>query len=104
MYAFDGKVALVTGAARGIGRAIALRLASEGAAVAISDVNEGGLRSVADEIERLGSRGLPIGADVSRADQVDAMVRRTVAELGRLDIAVANAGIIVVAPLMETGE
>src|SRR5438046_4235137 len=104
MYTFDGKVALVTGAARGIGRAIALRLADEGAAVAISDVNEAGLRGVADEIERLGQRGLPIAADVCRADQVDAMVRQTVAELGRLDIAVANAGIIVVAPLMETRE
>jgi len=104
MYTFDGKVALVTGAARGIGRAIALRLADEGAAVAISDVNEAGLGGVADEIERLGQRGLPIAADVSRTDQVDAMIRQTVAELGRLDIAVANAGIIVVAPLMETRE
>src|SRR5947209_7431473 len=92
MYAIDGKVALVTGAARGIGRAIALRLASEGASVAVTDVNEAGVRGVADEIERLGQRGLPITADVSRADQVDAMVRQTVAELGRLDIAVANAG------------
>jgi meso-butanediol dehydrogenase / (S,S)-butanediol dehydrogenase / diacetyl reductase len=103
MYTLDGKVALVTGAARGIGRAIALRLASEGASVVVNDVNEVGVRGVADEIERQGQRALALPADVTSADEVEAMIQRTVGELGRLDIAVANAGIIVISPLLDMG-
>jgi meso-butanediol dehydrogenase/(S,S)-butanediol dehydrogenase/diacetyl reductase len=104
MYDLSGKVALVTGGARGIGRAIALRLAAEGADLAVCDLNEVGAREVADEVRRLGRRGLAARTDVTSAREVEALVQRTVAELGRLDVAVANAGIIALAPLLETSE
>ena len=104
MYKLDGKVALVTGAGRGIGRAIALRLAAEGADVAVADINEAGASSVAEEVRRLGRRALAPRVDVSQSDQVQAMVDGVAAELGGLDIAVANAGIIVISPLLEMAE
>jgi meso-butanediol dehydrogenase / (S,S)-butanediol dehydrogenase / diacetyl reductase len=104
MYTLDGKVALVSGAGRGIGRAIALRLAVEGADLAVADIDEAGASSVAEEVRKLGRRALALRADVSRSDQVQAMVDRTVAELGGLDIAVANAGIILISPLLEMAE
>src|SRR5438874_6791608 len=104
MYNLTGKVALITGAARGIGRAIGLRLAAEGADVALADVNEAGLQAVADEARQLGRRALALRVDVTQSDQVATMIERTVAELGGLDVAVANAGIIVVSPLLEMAE
>ncbi len=106
MYNFNGKVALVTGTSRrkGIGCAIALRLASDGANVVVndrpidrtkiapweSDHGWEGLPSVVREIEKLGSRGLAVEADVTKRDQIEAMVARAVAEFGRLDILVNN--------------
>jgi meso-butanediol dehydrogenase/(S,S)-butanediol dehydrogenase/diacetyl reductase len=104
MYRLDGKVALVTGAARGIGRAIALRLAQEGADVAVADVNETGAQAVAEEARRAGRRALAIKVDVTRRNEAEAMVARVAHEFGGLDIAVANAGIVVIAPLLEMTE
>ncbi len=108
----ERKVAIVTGAARmrGIGRAVALRLAGEGADVAVTAIRRPpdelpqreretgwrGVESVAVEIERLGQRALPIDVDVTDAEQVRAMVERTQAELGRIDILVSNAGLAIV--------
>jgi meso-butanediol dehydrogenase/(S,S)-butanediol dehydrogenase/diacetyl reductase len=104
MYGLDGKVALITGAGRGIGRAIALRLAREGCDVALSDLNAETAEQGAAEARALGRRALAIASDVTRADQVDAMVRRTLAELGRIDVLVNNAGIQIVVPMLELSE
>lgn len=87
------KVAIVTGAASGIGRAIALRFAEEGAAVAVADRDEDGAREVVAAIEAQGSRGLAARTDVSDRAAVDALVEQTVRAFGGLDILVANAGI-----------
>ena len=94
MRELEGSVAIVTGAARNIGRAIALDLADAGAAVALvtrSDVE--GIESVAAEIETMGGRALPVKADITRIDDVTRVVEETVATFGRLDFLVNNAGI-----------
>jgi len=94
----QGKVAIVTGAARGIGRAIARRYAEEGASVVIADRDEAGAQAAAAEI---GSAALALRLDVTRQDDIDAAVAATVARFGRLDILVNNAGIFDLAPIVE---
>ena len=90
---FTDKAAIVTGAASGLGRAIARRLASEGSAVVIADANEAHALRVRDEIMAAGGRALAVRADVSRPDDVAAMVAAALTEHHRLDILVSNAGI-----------
>ena len=98
-----GKVALVTGASWGIGREIALNFAREGANVVIHYHSHGQeAEGVARESAALGVRALTHQADVSQGDQVDAMVQRTLAELGHLDILVNNAGYSIQQPFTET--
>ncbi|MGN9908980.1 SDR family NAD(P)-dependent oxidoreductase [Phytohabitans sp. LJ34] len=93
MSTLEGKVALVTGGSRGIGAAIATRLAKEGADVALTYATTGErAKSVADAIKAEGRRGLPIQADSADPQAVVAAVERTVAEFGRFDILVNNAG------------
>ena len=89
----DGKVALVTGAGQGIGRGIALRLANDGADVAIVDLNEEKTVAVADEVRALGRKATTFKADVSNRDEVYASVDHAEKELGGFDIIVNNAGI-----------
>ena len=86
-----GRVASVTGGASGIGRASARRLAAEGAAVAIGDLDEPGAQRVASEIEAAGGRALAIRTDVSEEVDFEALIRLTVARFGRLDILHNNA-------------
>ncbi|WP_046179142.1 3-oxoacyl-[acyl-carrier-protein] reductase [Domibacillus tundrae] len=90
----EGKTALVTGASRGIGKAIALELACHGADVAVNYAgNEQKAKEVADEIQAMGRRSFIVQCDISDSDAVQAMVKETVAQFGRLDILVNNAGI-----------
>lgn len=99
MTELQGKVALVTGGSRGIGAAIARRLARDGADVAITyEKNAERARAVVDAIAGCGRRGLAIAADSADPEAVAAVVERTVAELGRLDILVNNAGIFPYGP------
>lgn len=90
MGMIDGKVALVTGAGSGIGRAAALRFAREGAKVAVVDISE---NDTAKEIAKAGGEAISIRCDVSNPEQVKQAVDQTVAKFGRLDIVMANAGI-----------
>ena len=88
------RVAIVTGAARGIGAATALRLAKDGYAVAVVDLDESACADAVAAIEEAGGRAIAVGIDVSRADQVEAGVRRIADELGPPVVLVNNAGII----------
>ena len=103
-YQLDGRVAIVTGAAQGIGRAVAERFASEGMAVMLSDVVEERLEETAAAIANGGGRVRAVPADVTDAQSVEQLVRQTVESFGRLDVLVNNAGIGAVAPLLETDE
>ena len=96
----EGKVALVTGAGQGIGRAIALRLARDGADVAIVDVNDAKMNAVADEVRKVGRKATTFKADVTRREDVFAAVEHAEKELGGFDIMVNNAGIAQVQPLL----
>ena len=100
----QGRVAAITGGALGIGRATARLFAAEGAAVALGDVEVGAAETVAKEIVNGGGRAIAVGVDVGDAGQVQAFVDRVVAELGRLDIMFANAGIAHSAPFLEHPE
>src|SRR5947207_15557053 len=90
---FTGKVAFVTGAASGIGRAAALAFAREGASVVAADVSEQGNRETARLIEEQGGRAAAVRCDVTRAEDVKAARAKTAEGFGRLDFAVNTAGI-----------
>ena len=93
MGRLDGRVAFLTGAGRGIGAATAAKLASEGAAVAVTDMDIGPAEETADQIRSAGGRAIAIPVDVTSREQVEAAAARTAEELARLDILVAVAGI-----------
>ena len=90
---FEGKVSLVTGAARGIGRAIALKLSSLGAKVAVNDVSKETASSVVDTITSQGGEAIAVVADVRDSESVKAMVQEVTDRWGKIDILVNNAGI-----------
>lgn len=87
----EGKIALVTGAAQGIGRAIALTLAREGADIIVNDVNLEEAEKVAEEVRALGRRALAVKADVSKRPEANRMVEQAVKDFSRIDILVNNA-------------
>lgn len=102
---FSGKVAMVTGAASGIGKATAVALAAAGAAVMLGDLNEEGLAQVETEIKAAGGRACALRVDVSDSATVDATVARAIAEFGGLHFAVNCAGIAVAGlPLADFSE
>jgi NAD(P)-dependent dehydrogenase (short-subunit alcohol dehydrogenase family) len=101
-----GRVAIVTGGRRGIGRAIALALAEAGADIALSDrvADDGELDKVAQEVRKSGRRALALQADITQKADVDSLVQKTLAEFGSIDILVNNAATNVRAPLLELNE
>ncbi|KAF2713290.1 acetoin dehydrogenase-like protein [Pleomassaria siparia CBS 279.74] len=100
------KTAIVTGSARGIGKAIALRLAQDGYDICVNDIsaNKSGAESVVSEIKGMGRNAFPFMADVSSLEEVESMVMASVDELGPLDTMVANAGIAQVKALLDLTE
>ncbi len=102
LFRLDGKVAIVTGSARGLGQAIAQGLAEAGADIALVDVLP--LEESVKKIKELGRKAIPITADLSHLDSIETITSTTVKELGKIDILVNNAGIIRRAPFVEFTE
>jgi citronellol/citronellal dehydrogenase len=109
MSSLKGRVAIITGASRGIGRALALGLAREGCDIVIASKSTesteklpGSIFTVAQEVEALGAHALPLRVDVRDGEQIEAMITRTVERFGRIDILLNNAGALWWQPLLET--
>lgn len=100
----EGKVAIVTGGASGIGKAIVERYAREGAICAVADINFGGAKRTAKAIQDSGGKAFPVELDVTRSGSIRAMVEAVVANAGRIDVLVNNAGVVEVQPLLEIDE
>jgi NAD(P)-dependent dehydrogenase (short-subunit alcohol dehydrogenase family) len=101
---FAGQTAIVTGAGRGMGRAVALGLAAEGANVVVAEVDEPSAKEVVEEIQKAGARAIPVKVDISSVADVRRLFETTVAEFGGVDILVNNAGIGIPKPLVDYTE
>jgi citronellol/citronellal dehydrogenase len=105
----SGRVAIVTGASRGLGKAMAFALAEQGASVVVASRTEepggrlpGTIRETADQIVERGGKAIPIRADMAVAEDVDALIERTLSELGGIDIVIHNAAAVVMGRVVET--
>ena len=105
MRGLRNRVAIVTGGGRGIGKAIAVRLATHGASIVIADIDLQAAESVIAELQALGHRALAVPTDISSSEQVQAMVQATLEKFGRIDILINNAGILgPTCPVVEVQE
>ncbi|MDO8436225.1 MAG: 3-oxoacyl-ACP reductase family protein [bacterium] len=104
MLELKNKVAIITGARRGMGKADALLLAKAGAKVVVSDISEEECQQVVDEIKNSGGEAMAIKCDVSEKEEVDKMIKKTIEEFGRIDILVNNAGICQFKPFLDLTE
>ncbi len=104
VFDLSGKVAIVTGGGRGIGRAVALGLAGAGASVVLASRTQKELEAVAEEVVKLGRRALPVVTDLTVNEQLENLVNRTVKEFGRIDILVNNAARSFLRSLMDLRE
>jgi NAD(P)-dependent dehydrogenase (short-subunit alcohol dehydrogenase family) len=101
---FTGQTAIVTGAGRGMGRAVAVALAAEGANVVVAELDESAAKEVASEIQETGARALAVKMDISSVAEVRALFKQTLAEFGGVDILINNAGIGIPKPLVDYTE
>jgi 2-hydroxycyclohexanecarboxyl-CoA dehydrogenase len=97
----ENKVALITGASRGLGEALARRFAQEGASLCLAARDESRLERVAEEIKGLGGEALPVRCDVTRRNDVDALAETALARFGRIDILINNAGSLILKPFLD---
>lgn len=100
----SGKVAVVTGAGRGIGKGIAVRMSQEGASIVVNDVNTEDMQKTVSEIKSAGGTAIGFKADVSKRSEVRDLMKATVDKLGKIDILVNNAGVTRHKPFMEMGD
>jgi NAD(P)-dependent dehydrogenase (short-subunit alcohol dehydrogenase family) len=98
---FTDAVTVITGGGSGIGRALALALAAEGAELVIADIDEGAARAVAEQVRAAGRRALAVRCDVGTEPEIVALVERTLAEFGRIDCFVSNAGVLISGPIEQ---
>lgn len=105
-FSLNGRIALITGGRRGIGKTIALAFADAGADIAICDIitDDGALSNVAIEIERIGRRVMIQKTDTSKKQEVESFVEKVIEQFGKVDILVNNAGIIIKSPILEMPE
>lgn len=104
-FSLDGKSAVITGAGRGIGKAIALTMAEAGADVALVARSVGELEETARDVRLLGRKGLAVPADITRLEDISSMAEKVLGELGKIDILVNNAGIVLIKPVLpEPGQ
>lgn len=104
MFDIKDKVAIITGARRGMGKAHALKLAEAGAKVVVSDISQEECQKVVEEIENKGGEALALKCDVSKKEEVDEMVKKTIEKFGKIDILVNNAGICQFKPFLDLTE